>query len=146
MEKLVFTIDINAGKQKVWETMLQRDTYKEWVSAGWPGSDYVGNWEHGQDIRFMGASGEGTKATLVECKPFEYVLARHVAVLLAGGAEDSTSDLAKGWIGTTESYSFAERNGKTTVTVEIHTNPEWAEMFNEGWPAAVQKLKEICEN
>src|SRR3712207_8485703 len=45
-----------------------------------------------------------------------------------------SSDVAKGWIGTTESYTFTERNGKTTLTVEINTNPEWASMFNDGWP------------
>ena len=145
MEKLVFTTEINAGKQKVWETMFHPDTYKEWVSVSWPGSYYVGNWKQGEDIRFVGSSGEGTKATLIEHKPFERVLAKHVAVLLADGTEDSTSDLAKGWVGTTESYSFTEHNGKTILTVEIHTNPEWASMFSEGWPDAVQKLKEISE-
>ena len=145
MEKVVFTTDINASRQQVWETMFNPDTYKEWVGAGWPGAYYVGTWQQGATLQFTGPEGGGTVATLVEHKPFERILAKHVAVLNHDNTEDRDSDLAKGWIGTTESYSFAEHDGKTRLTVEINTYPAWAGMFSEGWPNALQKLKEISE-
>jgi hypothetical protein len=53
--------------------------------------------------------------------------------------------LLKAGFGTMESYTFNERDGETDLTVEIKTNPEWQKMFDDGWPNALKKLKEICE-
>ena len=63
----------------------------------------------------------------------------------ADGSEDRTSEIARGWIGTTEQYTFKEHDGSTDLIVEIETTPEWEAMFNDGWPNALAKLKEICE-
>jgi uncharacterized protein YndB with AHSA1/START domain len=144
MEKLEFRTVIASSRQKAWETMLNPKTYKEWVGAAWPGSTYQGEWKEGEDIRFVGDDSSGTLAHLVEYRPYDYILAEHVAVLKQG-VEDRDSDEAKGWIGTMESYKFTEQNGQTELTVIIETNPEWASMFSDGWPKALAKLKEICE-
>jgi len=145
MEHLEYKAEISAPAKKVWETMLQEETYKQWVSKGWPGASYKGKWAKGEKIRFIGPDGGGTMAELVETKPYERILARHIAVLGPGGTEDRTSEVAKGWIGTTEEYKFAEDHGKTTVTVSIETTPEWSKMFNDGWPTALEELKKVVE-
>jgi alpha-N-arabinofuranosidase len=80
-------------------------------------------------------------ATIVELRPYEFILAKHIAVIGSDGTEDRDSDLAKGWIGTTESYTFTEKNGKTQLKVEINTSPDWEKMFSDGWPNALKKLK-----
>lgn len=136
---------INTSAQRVWEVMLNKGTYEQWVAKSWPGSTYQGRWVQGEKIRFTGEDGGGTLAELAAVKPYEKVTARHIAILLSGGVEDRTSDMAKGWIGTVEEYRFAESNGKTTLTVLITTNPEWRKMFDEGWPAALQELKKLAE-
>jgi hypothetical protein len=82
---------------------------------------------------------------LIEHKPYDYSFAKHIAVLNPGGIEDRDSDVAKGWIGTTESYSFTEQNDVTELKIELTINPEWEKMFSDGWPKALAKLKEICE-
>lgn len=145
MEHLEYKIVISAPAKKVWETMLQKETYEQWVAKSWPNSFYEGKWATGEKIRFIGPEGSGTLAELVEIKPYERIFARHIAVLLPGGVEDRTSDAAKGWVGTTEEYRFAEHLGKTTVTVTMETTPEWSKMFDEGWPAALEELKKIAE-
>jgi uncharacterized protein YndB with AHSA1/START domain len=145
MENLEYKIVISAPAKKVWETMLQEKTYRQWVAKSWPGSFYEGKWAKGEKIRFIGSEGSGTLAEIVELKPYERVFARQIAVLLPGGVEDRSSDMAKNWIGTTEEYIFAENSGKTTVTVTIGTSAEWRKMFDEGWPAALQELKTITE-
>jgi len=151
MKKLEFKIDINATAKKVWDTMLSPKTYKEWVRVSWPGSNYQGKWAKGEKIRFVGegevaeGQGGGTLATIDEFKPYESLLARHIAVINADGTEDYNSEVAKGWVGTLERYIFSESKGKTTLTVEIETNPDWETMFNDGWPGALKALKEICE-
>ena len=145
MKKLEFKIEIATDRQKVWNTMLNPKTYKEWVSASWPGSSYEGIWKQGENLKFVSPSQGGTMATIVELRPYEFILAKHIAVIDAGGNEDRSSELAKGWIGTTESYTFTEKNGKTEVKIEINTYPDWEKMFKDGWPNALKKLKEISE-
>lgn len=145
MKKLEYKIEISAPAKKVWETMLNKETYEQWVSRSWPNSSYQGKWEKGEQIKFVGPDGSGTLAEITEAKPYENILARHIAVLGPGGTEDRSSDIANGWIGTTEGYKFVERSGKTTVTVSIETTPAWVQMFDEGWPAALEELKAITE-
>jgi hypothetical protein len=82
---------------------------------------------------------------LVDVKPYESILARHIAILSPGGVADTTSEMARGWVGITEGYKFVERAGKTTVIVSIETTPEWRKMFDDGWPAALAELKTITE-
>jgi uncharacterized protein YndB with AHSA1/START domain len=146
MKKLEFKIDIAASKQKVWAVMFNPKTYKEWVNASWPGAYYEGGWKQGENLKFMSPGQGGTMATLVEHRPYEFILAKHIAVIDSNSKEDRDSEVAKDWIGTTEAYSFAEKNGKTKLKVEINTNPEWEKMFTDGWPNALAKLKEVCES
>jgi len=145
MKKLESKIDITASPKKVWDTMIDPITYREWINVGWPGSYYVGNWKKGENIRFVSESGGGTLANLAECKPYEYILANHIAVINSDGSEDRESAMAKSWIGTTESYSFNEKNGKTELKTEMNLDPQWEKMLGDGWPKALAKLKEICE-
>jgi len=145
MKKLIFKADIRASKEKVWKTMLDPVTYIEWVKNSWPNSYYDGEWEKGTNIKFISPGRGGTLANLEECKPCDYIMARHIAVLNPNLTEDRTSNIAKDWIGISESYTFSENNKVTTITVEINTNPSWQRMFTDGWPAALKKLKEICE-
>lgn len=145
MKTLEFKIDITASPKKVWDTMLTPDTYKKWVQVSWPGSSYVGSWKKGEHIKFLSSSGEGTVAHLTEVNPYNLIDAKHVAVVLKDGSEDRNSEVAQGWVGTTETYRFNEKNGKTELRVIIKTNPAWEQMFNDGWPAALNKLKEITE-
>jgi uncharacterized protein YndB with AHSA1/START domain len=145
MKNLEYKIVISAPAKKVWETMLNEETYKQWVAKSWPNSFYEGKWAKGEKIKFIGPEGTGTLAEIVEFKPYERILARHIAVLGKGGVEDRTSEDAKGWIGTTEEYRFAEDKGKTTVTVLMGTTKEWAKMFDQGWPPALEELKKLAE-
>ena len=146
MKKLEFKIEISSPQEKVWKTMLDHPTYEQWVAAGWPGSSYKGNWKQGETIDFVGPDGGGgTQARMNEVTPYEFVDAEHVAVINKDGSLDKESDVAKGWIGTRESYRFKPTKNGTELTVEITTAEAWEKMFADGWPAALKKLKELSE-
>ena len=145
MKKLIYKTTIDASKQKVWDTMLTHGSYEIWSGAGWEGSTYEGEWKEGENIRFASPDGEGTLVYIKELKPAAIIRADHIALLKKGGEEDRTSEEAKTWIGSQENYFFNERNGVTELTVEIVCNPQWEKMFNDGWPAALEKLKQLCE-
>jgi uncharacterized protein YndB with AHSA1/START domain len=150
MANLHYTIEISAPKEKVWQTMLGLETYKEWTAAFHPGSTYVGSWDKGSKIRFVsedeGKTG-GMFGQIVENIPYEYVSIEQLGEIV-DGQEDTSSEDAQQWIGSHENYHFSEKDGTTTLDVELigeGVSDEMAKMFDGMWPQALQKLKEICE-
>ena len=150
MEKLHFSIFINAEREKVWDTMLGDATYREWTSAFNPGSYYKGNWEEGSKILFLGpnpdgASGEGGMVSRIK----ENTLHEHLSIehlgLYKDGVEDTESEEAKKFVSAFENYTFVEREDGTEVQVDLDTAEEYKEMFESMWPVALKKLKELSE-
>jgi hypothetical protein len=145
MKNLNFSAKISAPVKKVWGTMLIQDTYKKWTGAAWPGSSYVGAWQQGENMRFVGANGSGTLANLTIVEPYKHIKATHNAILLEGGTEDRDSEMAKSWVGSIEEYTFSEKNGVTDLSVSMTIYPEWEKMFINDWPKALAALKDLCE-
>ncbi len=59
MEKQHFSIVIKAPKEKVWNTMLEDDTYRKWTEPFAPGSYYKGDWSKGSKILFLAPGEKG---------------------------------------------------------------------------------------
>jgi len=148
MEKLNFSIVIHAPKEKVYNTMLQDKTYRIWTEAFMPGSHYVGDWSNGSKILFLAPDKEGKMGGMVsrikENRKYDFVSIEHLGVV-SDGKEDTTSDVVKPWAGSHENYTFIEKNGQTEVIVEMDITEEYKSMFNDMWPRALKKLKEISE-
>lgn len=147
MEKLNFSIVINAPKEKVWSTMLNDNTYRKWTEAFGPGSYYKGDWKKGSKILFLapGENGEmGMVSRIKENRQYEYISIEHIG-LVQDGKEDTSSDAVKAWAGALENYTFKEKGGATELLVDMDSNDEYKEMFQDMWPKALQKLKELAE-
>ncbi len=150
MNKLHFSIAINAPKAKVWSTMLDDKTYRVWTEAFTPGSHYVGDWSKGSKILFLGPDPNtgklgGMVSRIKENRLHEYISIEHLG-MVQDGNEDTTSEAVKAWAGAHENYTFKEKDGKTEVLVDIDSSGgEFEEMFKDMWPKALQKLKELAE-
>ncbi len=148
MQKLHFSIRINAPKKKVWDTMLGDATYREWATPFSEGSHYVGNWGSGSKMLFLGPWEDGKLGGMVsrirENREYEFVSIEHLG-FVADGIEDTTSENVKNWAGAHEDYTFTESNGLSEVQVDIDVAEEYTEMFEDMWPKALAKLKEIAE-
>lgn len=148
MEKLNYVVKINAPVHTVWTTMLNDATYREWTSAFLKGSYYEGDWNSGSEMCFLRPDGEGSLggmiATVEENRTNEFISLRYLGQVV-NGVYDTTSDSAKRLSGAHENYSFSESEGVTTVEVELDSEDEFTAMFNETWPVALAKLKEISE-
>ncbi len=141
---LHFTIDINAPKEKVWNTMLGDETYRIWASKFSEGSYYKGSWEKGSSIQFVGPSGDGMASEIADNKPYSFVSVRHIG-FLQNGVVDTESEAVKGWFPAYENYTFTEANGVTTVNVDLDVTEDFEKDMADMWPRALEKLKEICE-
>lgn len=152
MKKIQYTMDIKASAEKVYKTMLGLDnieTYNQWTAEFNPTSTYEGSWVKGTKIYFVGTDENGKKGGMVseiaENIPFEFVSIRHYGIL------DGENEITEGpeiekWAGSLENYSFHEHNGITTVIAEIELAEEYLNYFDETWPRALNKLKELSES
>lgn len=147
MERLHFSIDIDAPKDKVWNTMLGEDTYRIWTEAFAPGSHYKGDWSEGSKMLFLAPDDSGKNSGMLsrvkENRKFEYLSIEHLGIVQ--DEEDTSSNEVKEWAGAIESYTLRENNGQTEVLIEMDTEEEYKEMFRDMWPKALQKLKELSE-
>lgn len=149
MQKLHFSMLINAPKDKVWHAMLDDQPYREWTKAFNEGSYYKGSWEKGSKILFLGPdpnTGEesGMVSRIAENKPYEFISIEHLGIV-QNGVEDTTSEAARKWAPAFENYTFNDKDGATEVLVDIDVEVEHAQMFNEMWPKGLRILKELAE-
>lgn len=148
MEKKHYEVAIAAPADKVFDTMLAKPTYEQWTALFNPSSTYEGSWQKGSKILFIGISEDGTKGGMVaeveEHIPNEFVSIRHYG-LLENGQEVTDGPKVKDWAGAHENYRFEEKGNQTLLKIDVDTNTEWAEYFDNTWPKALAKLKEICE-
>lgn len=149
MQKLQYSIDINAPRETVWHSMLDDATYREWTEVFSKGSYYKGSWEQGSKILFLGPDPEGGSegglvSEIAENRPYEFVSIKHVGIV-ANGVEDTTSDEAKKWTPAYENYSFIDKNGATELQVELEVDVEHSNAFDKMWPEGLQRLKSIAE-
>ncbi len=148
-ETMHFEIDIHAPVQKVWDTMLAEESYKEWTSAFEPTSYYEGSWDKGSKMKFLGSGGSGMVSEIAENIPYAFVSIKHLGEI-KNGVEDTTSEQVMKWLPAYENYTFTDKGTETLLAVdmEMQSTPEskaMKEMFEGMWPKALLKLKEICE-
>ncbi len=145
---LHFEITINARVEKVYETMLSEMGYPEWTAEFNPTSHFVGSWEKGSKILFLGEDRDGTQGGMIahirENIPNRFVSIEYIG-LVKNGTEVMNGPEVEAWAGGLENYSFSEVNRKTILSVDTEANHEYKTYFTETWPKALAKLKTICE-
>lgn len=144
MADLHYSIHINAPRNKVWDVMLDEATYRDWTSVFMPGSYYQGDWSEGSTMRFLGPGAEGEKeggmvAIVKEYRPQEFVSLQYLAEI-RDGAEVPMQGTGL------ENYTLQDGEGGTDVAIDLLNLPdEYAGMFNESWPKALERIKELAE-
>ena len=145
MKNLAYTIQIRASKACVWHNMLDPELYREWAKAFSADSRYEGEWKQGEYINFIDPNHGGTRAFIEELHQPQRIHAIHVGTISRDGIEDTNSESARKWMGTTESYDLLEVAGVTELRISISTHEDYEEMFNNCWPKALELIKVICE-
>ena len=146
MKDLNFSIFINAPKEKVWNTMLEDVTYRQWTKVFNPTSYYRGDWSQGSIMEFMGSDPEtgkegGMLSRVKENRLYEYISLEHYGEI-SDGVHQPYGEGKLSY----ENYTFIEKDGGTEVKVDMLGMPdEYAPMFDGMWPQALEALKELSE-
>jgi len=145
MEKLNFSININAPKEKVWKTLWDDATYTQWTSVFCEGSKAITDWNTGSKVLCLDGKGSGMVSKIEAKKPNEFMSFKHLGEV-KDNVEDTTSEKVKGWAGALENYTLKEANGVTTLTVEMDVVEEFKDFMLKTFPGGLQKVKELSEN
>jgi len=147
-EALHFEKNINVNAKKVFETMLDKKQFAVWTAEFNPESHFIGSWEKGSKIIFLGSDEDGNMGGMLsrikENISNKFISIEHLG-LVQNGKEITSGPEVEGWAGALEDYTFKEENGNTLVSVDVDVNQEFKSYFLKTWPKALKILKIICE-
>ena len=142
MKQLQFLIEVHATKEKVWDTLWQDETLREWAGIIDPGTYMVGDLKEGNEVQFISAeNGYGVTSLVEKLTPGEFLLFRHQVDTKESGAQERKKE----WSGGRESYALSEKDGTTTVTVAFDVPPGMEEYFKSIYPKVMERVKELAE-
>ena len=147
MGKMQFKIDIQAPKEKVWETLWNDSTYRQWTAPFAEGSRAETDWKEGSKVLFTDGKGSGMVSVIEQKKPNEFMSFKHLGTVV-DGVEDLDNEKNKPWAGALENYTLKPMDGKTELSVDMDfsgLSPEMTNYFEQAWPKALDKLKEVAE-
>ncbi len=142
MKKMRFSIKIIAPVDKVWKTLWGDKTFRDWANIIDEGQYMIGEMKQGNEVQFISsASGYGVTSMIEKLTPNEFVSFRQMADTKEGGKQRREKE----WTGGTESYSLAEKDGVTTLAVELEVPLGREETFKIRFPKALERLKTLAE-
>ena len=148
MVPLNFSIEIDAGADVVYKNLIGAESYKEWTKIFNETSHYIGSWEKGSKILFVGTDDKGNKGGMVsfiaENIPDKFISIAHRGIL-KGDEEIMDGPEVETWAGVYENYTLTPGNGKTKFNAYIDSNMEFKDYFSETYPKALDVLKKLCE-
>ncbi len=145
MEKLTFTTNINAPRERVWQVLWDDASYRAWTATFHEGSHAVSDWQEGSKILFLGPDGNGgtggMTSRIAKLVPNDTMIFEHL-----GEVANGVEDFSKGWKDAFEKYYLRPTaDGGTELAVELDTVGEYASYFQETFPKALAKIKELAE-
>ncbi len=140
MKKVKFSININAPKEKVWGTLWNDATYRQWTSVFAADSHAVSDWKEGSKIKFVDGKGDGMYSIIETKIPNQQMSFKHLGEIKNG------VETTENWAGAMENYFLTETDGVTELNMEMDTNQEFEKYFSETFPKAIALIKKISEN
>ncbi|MGB0176236.1 MAG: SRPBCC family protein [Owenweeksia sp.] len=143
-EKLNFSITIEASREKVWDVLLSDETYPIWAAIFMEGSYAKTDWSEGSKVQFLTPDGDGMASRIQKHIPNDTLIIEHLGVV-KNGRDIYDSKEAQEWNGTLEIYRVKQQNGRTLLKIEQDILEEYLDYFNDTWPKALEKVKELAE-
>lgn len=142
MRMMQFQIEITVPKAKVWSTLWEDKTFRDWANIIDEGMYIKGVMNEGEMIEFISSvNGYGVTSFIEKLILNEYVLFFHNADTKEIGTQLREDE----WTGGTESYYLDEKDGITTLVIKMEVPLELEEIFNDRLPKALQRIKALAE-
>ena len=137
-----FSIKIDASREKVWQTLWEDKTFRDWGNIIDEGLYMEGVMAEGSEVQFISSvSGVGVTSVIEKLAPHEYIAFKQVADTMDSGKQVREKE----WTGGKESFELIEKNGITNLTVKIDVPPGLEEIFQDRFPKALERVKILAE-
>ena len=144
LQSIVYSIEINASANKVWDALWQIENYEKWTACFHEGSTMKSDWEIGGKTLFLDAKGDGMISTIKSLhKPHEVVFLNLGCIV--NGVSTSFKDMMPEYTDAEEGYFLKEENNKTVLSTATQTIPEHIEMMQNGFVKGFEIVKQIAE-
>jgi uncharacterized protein YndB with AHSA1/START domain len=141
MNEMKFTVEINASREKVWNTLWADETFRQWAGIIDPGTHMVGDLVEGNEVQYISGNGYGVTSLVEKLVDGEYLRLRHSADTQDEGAREREKE----WTGGAESYALSENDGVTTLIAACDVPPSQEEYFTTSYPKALDEVKRLAE-
>ncbi|MEW7291334.1 hypothetical protein [Aquimarina sp. 2304DJ70-9] len=144
INRLQFSIDIKAGKTKIWEALWNENSYRDWTSVFFEGSYAITeNWKEGSKVLFLSPDQSGIYSIIETHIPNKIIIFKHIGNVVKG-KEQPIDDETKKWSGAAEIYALTEGTDYNTLTVEIDVLDEHLDFMTARFPKALETIKNNC--
>jgi hypothetical protein len=140
MKKLIFSININAPCEKVWNVLWDDQCYKDWTRIFCEGSHAVSDWKEGSKIVFLSDGNNGMFSRIAKKVENEYMSFEHLGEI-RNGVEQTAP-----WENAYENYTLKGENNLTQLLVDLDSTEKFESYFNDTFPKALQRVKELAES
>lgn len=144
MITLEFNTEIKATPEKIWQVLWNDATYREWVSAFYEGSYAKSNWNEGDSIHFLAPSGDGMSSVIEKKIDNQYMAFKHLGEV-KDFKEMPIDQAAQEWTGSMETYELTPNGDTTSLKVKVDIVEKYKDYFNEAFPKALEKVKQLSE-
>ncbi len=142
MKEMQLFTEIIAAKEKVWDTLWEDATFRQWAGIIDPGTYMKGELKEGSEVEFISAeNGYGVTSLVEKVVPNEFLLLRHHADTQDAG----TAERDKQWTGGAETYELSGSSHTTLLTVTFDVPTELEDYFKDTYPKALEKVKTLAE-
>lgn len=142
MKELQFQVEIQAPKDRVWDTLWQDATFRQWAGIIDPGTHLVGDLIEGNEVQFISGNGYGVTSLVEKLIESELLVFKHRADTKESGAQERADE----WTGGRESYELSEENHTTKLTATFDVPEEMENYFRDTYPKALEQVKILAEN
>lgn len=141
MEKMKFSIEIDASKEMVWRTLWEDATFRDWADIIDEGMYIDGDLKEGNTIQFRSSvNGYGVSSLVEQFTPNDRASFRHSSDTQENGTKERDNE----WTGGTESYTLTG-DKMTVLTIESDIPPEQKATFTIRMPKALERIKTLAE-
>lgn len=142
MKVIEVVIEINATKEKIWSTLWDDATFRDWANKIDEGTYMKGVLKEGNEIQFISSvNGYGVTSLVEKLKPNEWISFRHIRDTIKGGQEQRANE----WTGGAETYSLSERNDATELIFKADVPQELEEIMKIAYLQAFDRVKVLAE-
>ncbi len=141
MKEMQFRVEIHATEERVWNTLWQDETFRQWAGIIDPGTYMVGDLKEGNEVQFISGNGYGVTSMVEKLIANEFLLLRHSADTQDKGRRERAQE----WTGGKENYSLSEKDGATTLIAAFDVPTEMEEYFKVNYPKALECVKVLSE-